>query len=129
MPEATSTPALVSLGTVCLDCADAEELARFYSKLLGWPIAHRDHDFVLLANPSGGVALSFQEEPWYRPPVWPEEPGRQDKMAHLDMTVPDLDAAVRHALACGGRLAPTQFRDDLRVILDPAGHPLCLCTD
>ena len=27
---------------VCLDCANAEELATFYSLLLGWEIAARD---------------------------------------------------------------------------------------
>ena len=29
-------PSLVTLGTVNLDCADAEAMARFYSQLLGW---------------------------------------------------------------------------------------------
>jgi hypothetical protein len=37
-----------------------------------------------------------------------------------------LDAAVSLALSAGGTLAGSQFREDLRVILDPAGHPLCL---
>ena len=27
---------------VCLDCADAEELADFYGRLLGWEITARD---------------------------------------------------------------------------------------
>lgn len=37
-----------------------------------------------------------------------------------------LDAVVRLALSVGGRLAEPQMRADLRVVLDPAGHPLCL---
>jgi catechol 2,3-dioxygenase-like lactoylglutathione lyase family enzyme len=120
---------LIRLAGICLDCREAARMADFYGRLLGWEVAFRDHDYIHMKDPNGGPGLSFQEEPWYRPPAWPEEPGRQDKMIHLDMTVTDLDAAVAHALACGGRLAPTQFREDLRVILDPAGHPLCLCTD
>ena len=117
------------LMTVCLDCRDADVMAAFYTQLLGWEIVHRDHDFILVRGSDGGVGLSFQEEAWYEPPGWPEEPGRQNKMIHLDLQVADLEAAVAHAVACGGRLAPHQFREDLRVILDPAGHPLCLCLD
>jgi hypothetical protein len=30
--------------------------------------------------------------------------------------------------AAGARLAEYQGREDLRVMLDPAGHPFCLCT-
>jgi hypothetical protein len=32
-------------------------------------------------------------------------------------------------VAAGGRPAEHQPRDDLRVVLDPAGHPLCLFLD
>ena len=50
-------------------------------------------------------------------------------MLHLDIEVNDLEAAVALALAAGARLADYQPRADLRVLLDPAGHPFCLCTD
>lgn len=103
-------------------------MAGFYGKLLGWEITWDDADFILMRDPGGGTGLSFQEIPNYRPPVWPERPGGQDKMLHLEIKVDDLDAAVAHALACGGRLAEHQGRDDLRVVLDPAGHPFCLFT-
>jgi hypothetical protein len=33
---------------------------------------------------------------------------------------------VKLALSLGGTLAEPQDRTDLRVVLDPAGHPLCL---
>jgi hypothetical protein len=79
-----------------------------------------------VGNPGGGPDISFESYPDYQPPVWPEEPGEQWKMIHLDMQVDDLAAATAHALVCGGRLAEFQGREDLRVILDPAGHPLCL---
>jgi catechol 2,3-dioxygenase-like lactoylglutathione lyase family enzyme len=111
-----------------MDCADAEAMADFYGRLLGWELAWRDHDFILLRDPAGGPGLSFQEEAWYQPPVWPERPGELTKMIHLDIKVDDLDAALEHALAMGGRLAAHQPRPDLRIILDPAGHPLCLGT-
>ena len=41
----------------------------------------------------------------------------------------DLDAAVSDAVAAGARLAEFQPQDDVRVLLDPAGHPFCLWLD
>ena len=123
----TSRPTL-RVETVNIDCADADATAAFYSRLLGWPITHRDADFVLLRDPGGGTDLSFQARRDYRSPLWPEQPEGQDKMMHLDIRVEDLAAAVAHALAAGARLAAYQARDDLRVLLDPAGHPFCLFT-
>ena len=115
-----------SLATVVLDCPDAHALADFYSRLLGWEVTQREPDWVLLRCPTGGTGLSFQSEAWYRPPVWSEEPGEQTKMLHLDFLVDDLDAAGAHALEAGAVLASYQPQDDVRVYLDPAGHPFCL---
>jgi catechol 2,3-dioxygenase-like lactoylglutathione lyase family enzyme len=114
---------------VNMDCADAQEMADFYIRLLGWEVTYRDHDYVAIRDPAGETGLSFQEEAWYQPPVWPEQPGALTKMIHLDIQVDDLDAAVAHALAAGARLADHQPRTDLRVMFDPAGHPFCLCVD
>jgi catechol 2,3-dioxygenase-like lactoylglutathione lyase family enzyme len=119
---------LLRLETVNIDCADVEAMARFYCQLFGWKISSRDDDFILTRDPNGGVGLSFQAREDYRPPVWPETPDTQDEMIHLDIRVDDLERAVAHALACGARLAEYQGRDDLRVLLDPAGHPFCLFT-
>jgi hypothetical protein len=47
-------------------------------------------------------------------------------MMHLDIAVEDLDAATAHAAAAGAVLAGYQPQDDVRVHLDPAGHPFCL---
>jgi catechol 2,3-dioxygenase-like lactoylglutathione lyase family enzyme len=111
-----------------MDCGDAQAMADFYGPFLGWDVSYRDDNFVLMRDPAGGTGVSFQEYTEYEPPTWPEEPGQQWKMLHLDFKVDDLDAAVEHALACGARLAEFQGRDDLRVLLDPAGHPFCLFT-
>lgn len=118
-------PAL-RLQTVNMDCADAQAMADFYRRLLGWEVSYQDTDFVLMRDPEGGTGLSFQAIEDYRPPVWPEQPGEQQKSIHLDIRVDDLEAAVAHALQSGARLAEYQGREDLRVMLDPAGHPFCL---
>jgi len=112
--------------TVCIDCEDAEVMAAFYGRLTGWEITHRDGGFILMRDPRGGAGLSFETRSDYRPPVWPEQPDAQDKMMHLEIRVQDLGAATAYALAAGARLASYQGRDDVRVMLDPAGHPFCL---
>lgn len=117
---------------VCIDCRDAEELADFYRRLLGWEITARDQDWCQLADPHGGVGLNIQAEPWYETPVWPEQPGEQAKMLHLEVEVGDIEAAVERADGLGAREARHQPSDrdrtKLRVMLDPAGHPFCLWT-
>jgi hypothetical protein len=50
-------------------------------------------------------------------------------MMHLDFQVDDLDAAVAHAVDLGAQEARYQPQDDVRVLLDPAGHPFCLYLD
>ncbi|MFF8314509.1 VOC family protein [Streptomyces lydicus] len=115
-----------SLATVVLDYPDAHALAGFYRALLGWEVKLSDADWVLLRNPAGGTGLSFQSEPGYRPPVWPELPEEQQKMLHLDIRVDDLDEAEAYAVGLGAVRAAWQPQDDVRVLLDPAGHPFCL---
>jgi len=117
------------LETICIDCADAHAMADFYGQLLGWDATIREPNWVLMRDPAGGTGLSFQADPNYRPPVWPEARDGQDKMLHLDIKVDDLEAAVAHALASGARLADHQPRPRVRVLLDPAGHPFCLFLD
>lgn len=120
--------------TLTIDCADAEALGAFYSRLLGWEIVDRDGaGWLQLRDPLGGVGLNVQAEDGYEPPVWPERPGHQAKMMHLEVLVDDVEAAVRLVLASGGAEAPHQPADRdpsrLRVVLDPAGHPFCLFVD
>jgi catechol 2,3-dioxygenase-like lactoylglutathione lyase family enzyme len=117
------------LQTVCIDCDDANAMADFYGRLLGWEATFREPEWVLMRDPNGGTGLSFQAESRYRRPTWPEQQAGQDKMLHLDIKVEDLDAAVAHALASGAQLADHQPQERVRVMLDPAGHPFCLFLD
>jgi hypothetical protein len=50
-------------------------------------------------------------------------------MMHLEIRVDDLDAGVAQAVALGATLAGFQPQQDVRVCLDPAGHPFCLYTE
>ncbi|MBC8570600.1 VOC family protein [Zongyangia hominis] len=114
-----------------IDCQDPYALAKFYAALLGWEVPFHDGDWACVGAPGAeqgaypGIMLQRNEA--YQPPVWPETPAAQQQMAHLDFAVNDLEKAVAHAIACGATMAKEQFSDGWRVMIDPAGHPFCLC--
>ncbi|RIJ78975.1 VOC family protein [Nakamurella silvestris] len=126
MTDPRTPPTPFTVTATVLDSLDARELAAFYQRLLGWPIRMNEPDWVSLRSPAGGAGLSFQTNSAYVRPVWPAEQGDQQMMVHLDIEVTDLDAAGRHATEAGAVLAPHQPQEDVRVYLDPAGHPFCL---
>jgi catechol 2,3-dioxygenase-like lactoylglutathione lyase family enzyme len=115
---------------VVLDAPDASALAHFYRDLLGWTLYKDTAEWATLApSEAHGYNLAFQQEPNYVRPVWPSEPGRPLMMLHLDLEVDDLEAATGYALSVGAELAEVQPQEDVRVLLDPAGHPFCLYVD
>jgi catechol 2,3-dioxygenase-like lactoylglutathione lyase family enzyme len=116
----------MTLTATVLGAPDARELARFYQRLLGWEISQDEPDWATLRPPDGGAGLSFQTEPDHVPPTWPSAPGEQQMMMHLDIEVDDLDTASAHAVSAGAVVADFQPQPDVRVHLDPAGHPFCL---
>ena len=118
-------PRLRIAGTV-LSSRDAQALADFYERLLGWPRLADEPGWVILRPGPDTHGLSFHEDVHYRPPTWPTRPGEQQQMVHLDIATDDLDAAVAWALECGAQLADDQPQDGVRVLLDPDGHPFCL---
>lgn len=115
-----------TLAATTVDAPDARELARFYQRLLGWPVRKEEADWLEIAPPDGGGGLSFQTEPLFTRPRWPSERTGQQMMMHLDIEVDDLPSAVERAVALGATVADRQPQDDVRVLLDPAGHPFCL---
>lgn len=117
---------VLELTTVNLGAPDPGALARFYAELLGWEIRAEEPDWVVLKNPDGGVTVSFQTESDHVRPVWPAGPGDQQMMIHLEIRVDDLQSALAHATGCGAIVAEYQPQEDVRVCLDPAGHPFCL---
>lgn len=105
--------------------------------MLGWTVVDEDppdpgapaeSGWAQLRPPTGrtGPTLNFEYEARYVPPVWPSEAWRQQAMEHLDIAVSDLDEAVAWAVDAGAILASHQPQEDVRVLLDPAGHPFCL---
>ena len=118
--------ALAKLGVVVLECPDPDALAGFYAQVLGGTVEReQDGQWVDLAVP-GGQALAFQRSADHTPPRWPAPEGAMQ--FHLDLTVPDLDAAEEGVLKLGATPLDTADRSRaFRVYADPAGHPFCLC--
>ena len=72
------------------------------------------------------LILFAETELPYVPPVWPEEPGRQQKQMHLDLTVSDLPFAVENAIRLGAVKAAVQYPGDFVTMIDTEGHPFCM---
>lgn len=102
-------------------------LADFYLALLpDWETLVDDPGWVKIKPPGGGHGLAFQAEEHHEAPVWPAGPGDQQMQAHLDIGTTDLADGVALAVSRGARVAAYQPQDDVRVMIDPAGHPFCL---
>jgi predicted enzyme related to lactoylglutathione lyase len=114
---------------VVLEAPDGPALAAFYSRLFGWDIAREEPDGAAIQVPGTSSYLAFQSAADYVLPVWPAAGGRQQMMMHIDVAVDDLDAAVEAAVELGATVHAHQPQDDVRVLLDPAGHPFCLYLD
>ncbi|MBH6948178.1 VOC family protein [Clostridioides difficile] len=121
----------IKMYSFTMDCKDPHELAKFYAALLNWEIAFYNEEYACVGasetNQGTYPGITFQRNSEYKPPVWPEKPESQQQMAHMDFAVNDLEEAVQYAIHCGATIAEEQFTDDWRVMIDPAGHPFCLC--
>lgn len=115
----------MDLSGIVLESPDARELAGFYQRLFGWEVEQDEPGWMKLRAPAGGPGLSFQTDFVYVRPIWPAGPGDQQMMMHLDIEVDDLDAAGAFATSVGAVLAQHQPQDDVRVYIDPVGHPFC----
>jgi catechol 2,3-dioxygenase-like lactoylglutathione lyase family enzyme len=118
----------IRVSTVNISAPDPSALARFYAALLGWEVLVEEDNWVVIHGPES-VRIAFERDVGYQPPVWPTRPGEPPMQMHLEVQVSDLDGALQHARAAGATLADHQPQDDVRVCLDPAGHPFCLWLD
>jgi catechol 2,3-dioxygenase-like lactoylglutathione lyase family enzyme len=121
-----SSPVRLTLAATTISSPRPRRLADFYARLLDWPVTEASDGWVELSAPDGGPGLSFHDEQAYEAPVWPARPGRPQMQSHLDIEVDDLDRGVAHAVALGATVADFQPQEDVRVCLDPDGHPFCL---
>lgn len=113
------------LASISLDCPDPDQLAGFYTRLLGLNEAFATPDRGVIALAGAGPMLTLMRVDDYVAPCWPDGP--QHQQMHLDIAVEDLDSATDSATVLGATTAEHQASpDQWRVLLDPAGHPFCL---
>ena len=121
--------AIARYPTIVLDCPDPLALATFYGTMLDWKVDTTNADESngwIDVKADYGQCLSFQRVDSYRAPVWPGQDVPQQM--HLDVVVDDLDSAEAEVIALGATKHDHQPGTTFRVMLDPAGHPFCLCT-
>ena len=127
----------MAVTSVTIGAPAPRDLAAFYAQLLGWTVAATEparpgmppeDGWAQIRPPAGedGPRLNFEYEAKFTRPVWPAADGGQNATQHLDIAVGDLDETVRWAVSAGAVLADVQPQEDVRVMLDPAGHPFCL---
>jgi catechol-2,3-dioxygenase len=111
------------LRTVVLDAPDHRALAKFYVDLFGGEQKFVDDGWATVFTPDGW-RLAFQAAPDHVAPQWPASDASQQ--FHLDIQVPDREAAAARAESLGARRLGGG--ETWIVMADPAGHPFCLCT-
>jgi hypothetical protein len=123
--EARRMAGTMRLGAVSLDCADPPALAKFYADLIGVEVPFSTDTFAAFKLDALWIAMHRIED--YRPPQWPNPDAPQQ--LHIDLAVDeDLDTAEANAISMGAIKADVQpSPDKWRVMIDPAGHPFCLC--
>jgi predicted enzyme related to lactoylglutathione lyase len=109
------------VGYLIIDTADPDRVVPFWCSLLDVTVqtTFLDGGFVILTPAEGGVHIGFQRVP---------EVKSVKNRLHLDLDVPDLDAATAEIEGLGGRwLEPGNtraFGDNMRwrLMADPEGN-------
>ncbi len=111
-----------------IDCPDGEPLSEFYAAVLGLKVKHQQDKMAWIGadEPGPMTEVLFQAVPDYRAPQWPD-PAHPQQL-HLDIDVPEVEAAEAAVLELGARRLPGEG-EDWRVFADPDGHPFCLIWD
>ncbi len=107
----------VTFTAVSFDANDPPALAGFWAALVGGSV-QVDDDGDAFVRGGVGPALDFLRVP--------EGKSTKNRL-HLDLTVPDLPAAVATAVELGATPAPDVYSGDRWVVLrDPEGNEFCL---
>jgi catechol-2,3-dioxygenase len=111
-----------TLKTVVIDAPDIAGLSAFYTELAGWTEMYADDEWITMTS-DDGWRFGLQHAPDHVPPRWPDPAHPQQ--AHLDLRVPDIDAAATRAVDLGATML--RKNENWHTLADPAGHPFDLC--
>jgi hypothetical protein len=118
----------IRFGAITMDCApgQVEAMVRFWCGMLDLKAYGLDGPYPFLEGKD--FAITLQPEELYAPPPWPETDA-VGKQLHVDLLTRDIPAAAAYARSLGATDSPVQYSDRWHILLDPAGHPFCLCRD
>ena len=107
------------LYAIVMDVNDLETCGKFWSQVLGTDILYQDERYLQLGNKAERPTLLLQRVP---------EPHREKNRVHIDLDVPDLDAAVSRVQGLGGdKLRQLNgYGNEWVVMADPDGNEFCL---
>jgi predicted enzyme related to lactoylglutathione lyase len=107
-----------------LACEGSQEVGRFWSRALGWPLVWEQDQETAIRAPYGGPKIS-----WGGPPLMPKT--GKDRL-HFDLAPPadgDQQAEVERLVSLGAsRIDIGQGEVSWVVMADPAGHEFCVLT-
>ena len=108
-----------ALTYVGIDVSDLDRAEAFYSALLGVKRASVWNQYLEFEPLPGGLTVYLQRVP--------EEKTSKTRV-HIDLTVPDVLAALERVEALGGRALRdfVEPKDNLAVVADPDGNEFCL---
>ncbi|GIG26950.1 VOC family protein [Cellulomonas denverensis] len=118
----------ISVGMITFDAADATALAQWWAARLGTEASDQSggEGWFLTVEAPGGTTLGFQRVP---------DPTPGKNRLHLDITVPDREAAAAEMIAAGATLVATRDLKEMgadftwTVLADPEGNQFCLAAE
>ena len=119
MIESGHSEGVGALHAIVMDVNDLETCGKFWSQVLGADILYQDERYLRLGHKGVRPKLLLQRVP---------ERHREKNRVHIDLDVPDLDAAVSRVQGLGGdKLRQLkEYGIEWAVMADPDGNEFCL---
>jgi predicted enzyme related to lactoylglutathione lyase len=119
MTESGQHERVGALYAIVIDVNDLEKCAKFWSQVLGADILYQNERYLRLGQKGERPTLLLQKVP---------ERHKEKNRVHIDLDVPDLDAAVSRVQDLGGHKLGQLSEYGVRwaVMADPDGNEFCL---
>jgi len=119
MTESDKNERVGALYAITMDVNDLEMCANFWSRVLGADILYQNDKYLRLGHKGERPTLLLQKVP---------EPHEVKNRVHIDLDVPDLDAAVNRVQDLGGQKLRqlSEYGIVWAVMADPNGNEFCL---
>jgi len=116
----TSVPPIARPLALTIDCLDPRPLVSFWQQLVGGDlVVDSADDYLLLENVPAIGTMGFQQVP---------EAKLVKNRVHLDLEVPDIDAAIASSTRIGATRHGTVHEEPsnfFQVMSDPEGNEFC----